>query len=243
MNNNSEAPLLPPELALELPDPLVVREQFLKEYMRHTGNGFAAEDPSAEELHDVSAWMNQHSALFLPALVRHRSVLIQTFFSSLSAKASGLAQFHCPLCSGKGDEGPVWTIPIRCPPISKQAAQARGKAAAFERAIASRLTNYGPWLGSTDSVCLLIVFVVHPTVKRKDIDNMAKAVVDSVKNILFGDDRQIDHLNLIRLKATEEEYIYINLRKSYINDHSDVLFRGAHHSWAGAEVLDLENFM
>jgi Holliday junction resolvase RusA-like endonuclease len=188
--------------------------------------------------------MNKHAATFLPALMRHRKVLIQSFFSSLSSKASSLAQFHCPLCSWKGDDGPVWTIPIRIPPISKQAAsQAKGKVAAFERAIASRLVDRGPWLGPADSVCLLLLFVVHPTAKHKDLDNMAKAIVDAVKSILFGDDRRIDHLNLIRLKAPSEEYVYVNLRKSRLNDHSNVLLCEMNHSWAGAEVLDLSTFM
>jgi Endodeoxyribonuclease RusA len=244
MNTDLEPPLLPSELKLESPDPLVVREQFLLEFVRHTGQQFANTEPSSAELRDVSAWLNKHADTFLPELTRHRRVLVQSFFSSLSSKASSLAQFHCPLCSGNGNDGPVWTIPIRIPPISKQAAsQAKGKVAAFERAIASRFTGGGPWLGPADSVCLLLVFVVHPTAKRKDLDNMAKAIVDAVKSILFGDDRQIDHLNLIRLKAPGEEYVYINLRKSRLNDHSNVLLREMHHSWAGAQVLDLSKFM
>ena len=78
---------------------------------------------------------------------------------------------------------------------------------------------------------------------QKDLDNMAKAIVDAVKNVLFGDDRRIDHLNIIRIKSPDEEFVYLNIRQTKLNEHNDVLVPRMLHSWAGAEVLNLEDFI
>jgi hypothetical protein len=72
---------------------------------------------------------------------------------------------------------------------------------------------------------------------------MAKALLDAIKNVLFGDDRKIDHLNIIRIKSPGEEFVYLNIRETRLNDHDDVLFPQMSHSWDGSEALNLEDFM
>jgi hypothetical protein len=77
----------------------------------------------------------------------------------------------------------------------------------------------------------------------RDLDNMAKLVMDSVKSILMGDDRDMDHLNFMRFTHEgEEEYIYVQISNSNINDHSDVMHAEMMHSWAGAKPLKIEEF-
>jgi hypothetical protein len=72
---------------------------------------------------------------------------------------------------------------------------------------------------------------------------MAKAILDAIKNVLFGDDRRIDHLNIIRIKSPDEEFVYLNIRETRLNEHDDVLFPQMLHSWAGAQPLNLEDFL
>jgi Holliday junction resolvase RusA-like endonuclease len=115
--------------------------------------------------------------------------------------------------------------------------------AAFERAIAHRFADHRTRFGLQDSICLTIVFVVKEKGAQKDLDNMAKAIVDATKTILFGDDRKIDHLNILRIKSPDEEYVCLNIRKTTINQRDDVLVRRMLHSWAGAAVLNIEDFM
>lgn len=85
--------------------------------------------------------------------------------------------------------------------------------------------------------------VVRAQGAQNELDNMAKAIVDVLKNVLFGDDRRIDHLNIIRMKSPEKEYVYLNIRQTQLNEHSDVLVPRMLHSWAEAEVLNLEDFV
>jgi Holliday junction resolvase RusA-like endonuclease len=244
MNTTDSPPTVPSALTDEHLDVCLVRTQLLQEYVRHTGRLLTAPEPTDTELEQVASWMNKNAETFSHLLLRRRSRLVPAFSATLSQKVSQLAQFHCPLCSHTPTGIPSSTIPIRIPPISKQsAAQARGKVKAFEAAIAHRFKGRAPHLPASARVCLLIVFVVSRKRRKRDLDNMAKAVVDALKNVLFGDDRGIDHLNLLRIESPDEEYVYVNVRESSLNDHSDVLLPRMHHSWGGAEVLDLAKFM
>jgi hypothetical protein len=67
--------------------------------------------------------------------------------------------------------------------------------------------------------------------------------MDSIKGIVMGDDRDVDHLNLMRLTHEgEEEYITFRISASNINNHDDVVQAKLRHSWAGAEPLKIEDF-
>jgi hypothetical protein len=74
---------------------------------------------------------------------------------------------------------------------------------------------------------------------------MSKALLDALKGeVLFGEDLDIEHLNLLKIKwVGEEDFIFVNIRKSGLSLHKNVLFKSMHHSWAGAEFLDLKDFM
>jgi hypothetical protein len=72
---------------------------------------------------------------------------------------------------------------------------------------------------------------------------MAKLLMDSIKGLVMGDDRNVDHLNLLRVTYEgDEEYVVFRISASNVNDHSDVVQPELRHSWAGAEPLRLEDF-
>jgi Holliday junction resolvase RusA-like endonuclease len=235
---------VPPELLADWPDLATVRSQILAAYSLQTGSQFST-PPTEEELESVVTWLNKNADTFLPHYFRRRQVQVPVFSPTLSSKISGLAQFHCPICDTKVGQFPVETIPIRISPVSKQAIGKKPKLrAAFERAIRHRFSGRAASFSPDQSICLLIVFVVSKKGAQKDLDNMAKAIIDATKSVLFGDDRQIDHLNIIRIKAPPgEEYIYLNLRQTTLNQHHDVLAPRLLHSWAGATPLELKVFL
>lgn len=235
---------IPTELQTEWPDQLKLRTQFLSLYEQCSGEKLSSPTPTAEEMEAVVKWLDQNTETFFSHYYRRRSSLVPAFSPSLTAKISALAQFNCPICATKDGLFPVHKIPIRITPVSKQAiSQTPKKRAAFERAIRHRFKDHKTPFPPDRAICLLIVFVVKTKGAQKDLDNMAKAIVDALKNVLFGDDRQIDHLNIIRIKSPDEEFVYLNIRQTQLNEHSDVLVPRMFHSWAGAEVLDLEDFI
>jgi len=244
MSLQSHMPFFPSELLAEWPEPNKLREQLLALYQQTTGRTLSSPTPTDSEMASVVEWLDQNTETFWPHYFRKRISAVPAFSPSLTAKVSALAQFHCPICATKEGLFPVHVILIRITPVSKQAiGQQPKKRAAFERAIRHRFAGHKTPFPSDRSVCLLIVFVVKAKGTQKDLDNMAKAIIDAVKNILFGDDRRIDHLNVIRIKSPDEEFVYLNIRQTQLNEHGDVLVPRMFHSWAGAEVLNLEDFI
>ncbi len=78
----------------------------------------------------------------------------------------------------------------------------------------------------------------------KDVDNMVKLLLDSLKNVIFGDDKDIVHLSIIKIRQPEnEEFITVRICESKLPSLDDVFDVQFHHSWDYTETLDLEKFM
>ncbi|HEY6204638.1 MAG TPA: RusA family crossover junction endodeoxyribonuclease [Chthoniobacterales bacterium] len=159
---------------------------------------------------------------------------------TLSDKLSWLSQQYCYICQ---PDGPIHVLPIRIKPESYQALDGLNKAA-FKRAVAERFANYDFNSFKNRPICLTLLFVCSRTRKVRDLDNMAKLLVDSLKDVLLGDDRFIDHLSMIRLThETEEEFVYVRISTSGLNDHSNVAAPIMRHSWAGMRQLRIEDYL
>jgi Holliday junction resolvase RusA-like endonuclease len=193
-------------------------------YERKTGQPWDAENGVI--------WLNKnytHLDLFTKTPRLEKSAHI-----TLSDKVSWLAQQPCHVCN---PDPPIRVIPLRIEPESGQSLTPKNKRA-FKAAIVKRLSD-GPHHGARyDRVCLTLLFVCSASRNVRDVDNVAKLVMDSIKGIIMGDDRDVDHLNSMRFTHEgEEEYIYVRVSNSNINNHSDVVHTEMMHSWAGAEPL------
>lgn len=182
-------------------------------------------------------WLRQnyeHLDLFIK-----KPILDATAHIDLSGKASWLSQAGCHICK---PNGPTSIIPLRIAPQSWQSLDSVDKSA-FKAAIAHRLANSSHIVRRDGRICLAILFVCSATRRIKDLDNMAKLLMDSIKGKVMGDDRDVDHLSLIRLNHEgDEEYVVFRICSSTINTHTDVADLSLRHSWAGAESLRIEDF-
>ena len=166
-------------------------------------------------------------------------VLDKTAHITLSDKASWLSQQRCHVCSS---DPPISVIPLRIQPESWQALASVDKAA-FKAAIADRLSRSPHLKPQQGRICLTFLFVCSAERRVRDLDNMAKLLMDAIKGIVMGDDREVDHLNLMRLRHEGgEEYVTVRIAPSNLNNHSDVVQAELRHSWAGAEPLKIEDF-
>lgn len=60
----------------------------------------------------------------------------------------------------------------------------------------------------------------------KDCDNLAKGLIDAFEGILYVNDSQVDHLDVLRVHRAGSETGYALIRCGVtprINDHSDVI--------------------
>ena len=167
-------------------------------------------------------------------------VLSASAHITLSDKASWLAQQHCRVCN---PSFPISIIPIRIRPESWQSIASVNKSA-FKKAIQHRLTSDHARSIQQGRICLTMLFVCSSRRKRRDLDNMAKLLMDSIKDVVMEDDTHVDHLNLMRLThEADEEFVSLRISGSKPNEHDNVVYPSLGHSWAGAELLNIEDFV
>ncbi len=56
------------------------------------------------------------------------------------------------------------------------------------------------------------LYVTPPDRRRRDLGNVEKCLVDSIKDILFGDDSEIDRLTLVRLPVRAPGSVLVRIR-------------------------------
>jgi Holliday junction resolvase RusA-like endonuclease len=166
-------------------------------------------------------------------------------YEDTAAKMSWLHQRPCLVCP-LGDEIPLHTFPVGVPPWSHQCAPEVGRA--LRRAIDASPTYrehfrnrvaHGP-------VCMRIVFVLGEGATMKDCDNMAKGLLDAFQGLLYVDDKQVEHLDLIKVHRSPGSpgYILIRRASTTINDHADVLVpRHGRLAWMSDEELSIGRFL
>jgi Holliday junction resolvase RusA-like endonuclease len=172
-------------------------------------------------------------------LVTRASRLEKSAHITLSDKVGWLSQQFCYVCN---PGFPISTFPIRIEPKSWQSLEGLDKRA-FKAAIAKRLSDRPHKVAPDEHVCLTFLFVCSASRNVRDLDNMAKLVMDSLKGIVMGDDRNVDHLNLMRFRHNgEEEFLYVQISNSNINDHRDVVYPEMRHVWGVGEPLKPGDF-
>lgn len=62
------------------------------------------------------------------------------------------------------------------------------------------------------------LYVTPPDRRRRDLGNVEKCLVDSIKDILFGDDSEIDRLTLVRLPARAPGSVLVRIRPAGVQE-------------------------
>ena len=237
------------ELKSEFPNIKTIRQLVIQAYNLENKTNICENNITSEEEEIIVIWLNRiqiENPLSSLLFYEKNQILFPFISSSLSHKISSLSQFHCPVCSRRNNSI-CRIITIRISAISKQSAASEPrKRKAFEKAIKYRLDSLQTKhkFPRGEKLCVHIVFILGRQNRDKDLDNMAKALLDGLKGILFGDDMDIDHLSLMKIKTTEDDdYVTVNIRGSALNQQNDVIFNSMHHVWGNKSLLDIKDFM
>ena len=228
------------ELTLECPNYDFIRTKIIDAYNTTTNSNLDVNLPKdSADLLKVVSWLgNLECSEIETGFILKLPKLRRIFSDCISSKINFLGQQYCNQCKL---DFPISTIPIRITPKSHQASKPKIKQA-FKQAIKSRLVNSHNYLDAR--VCISILVICGKKSQSGDLDNIAKLLLDSMKGVIFNDDEQIDHLNIMRINDnSNEDYIIIHVGKSHLNEHQDVLYAGTNHSWAGQEPINLENYL
>jgi hypothetical protein len=229
---------------------LTTREVFdavLAAYKADTGidldlNEITTEERQALRLYVVERnWTSEGSLFHNPNVLTHLPL-----FADMADKVGWLHQHACIVCPPVEDGPPPTYFPIGLPPWSHQSKGYIGPA--LKQAIEAN-DQYAARLmeRTTDMpLCVRVVFVLEDLATMKDCDNMAKGLLDAFQGLIYVNDTQIEHLDLIKTHHAEGSagYILLSHRPTRINDHTDVI-HPMHPiiGWMGSDTLDLTPFL
>ena len=222
-----------------------IKDEIYYLYRQETDVILDPENMSDEEAGDFVRWFNKkclENLNLFELKIERVEVKVPRLSTDIADKVNILSQYHCPICRDSGF--PILIIPIRISPQSKQAmAAVPKKRAAFELAVSEYIHRSKDKFAINDRFCLHIVFVLGCNSRDKDLDNMSKALLDALKGSLFGDDLNIDHLSLLKIRhGYEDDYIMVNIRRSNINSTDDLLAPYSHVVW-GRDKIDLDDYL
>lgn len=208
-----------------------LRKEIFKIYNISEGKQYDHSNSTISEDEDIAKWLNRNEIIFISNT--NKTYKKRTIFKNEIDKVQYISQFHCKICELDG----LRIFPIRINPLSRQT-----KTDIKNKFL--ELIKNSPYGGDNkfkkdDRLCIKIVFVLRDG-RDKDLDNMAKITLDGIKELIGVDDKNIDHLNLIKIKTKYiEDHITISICKSTINDDKDILLKGENLGWAGLKKLSI----
>jgi Holliday junction resolvase RusA-like endonuclease len=159
-------------------------------------------------------------------------------FADVASKATWLQQAPCPTCQlmdpGSGPAVTSFPIPVR--PFSKQVDEIRKQLTEKVRAefvrTAGRREPIEAWEGI--SICATVVAIQARPAKVIDVDNTAKAIIDTMGGLVFPNDKQVIHISTYRLQsAVDPGYYLITLRPAHPPKENVIDHNNANVTFAG----------
>jgi len=233
----------------EHPDVPWLRRWMLDNYAAQNGAQIRVEDATPSQLTNLAHWLAFQEVNDGTGTLRRRwRRLDHVLYSDYSAKVSAISQRHCFICSGGrpiDDLFPRGRYTVRITPISRQASKSKpGMFKAFQAAFEKRFSARPVDIGKTGRVCIALTFVLSAKKRDKDVDNMSKAILDAFSRAVGFDDKFVHHLDVMKLIfPITEEYVYIRVAPSALNEHGDVIAPVFHQSWAGMQKIDMADYL
>jgi Holliday junction resolvase RusA-like endonuclease len=224
------------------PDLEAIREAVIHAYIAATGL-------TNPDLRAVSQWfMNvcqAYDGRVTGGISVQRSILRRVMSSNISWKANHLMTRPCRQCD-MYSQVPFMAFFLNIPPQSRQASDTDQRHA-FDEAIAADLKskNFDFSDFNTAYLCVAVTFVVANGRPRSDVDNLAKNLLDGLEDFAYKNDRQIDHLDLLRLRSrSAEEFISVRLACTDIDNVRDVISPTFPVEWvSGLSMTDPSSYL
>jgi len=159
------------------------------------------------------------------------------FFADLSRKISWFQQRSCAVCPEEPPDAPWFDSPLRIKPESRQLVTGAYLQDLRERLLAAAGDRY---LALYDrDLCIAMTFVLSASrSKRLDVDNLAKVMCDGLRGTVYNDDAQIQHLDVMKVRMTEdaEEWVHLRVRPTAVASHLDVFDLKTHHKFGVMKI-------
>jgi Holliday junction resolvase RusA-like endonuclease len=202
----------------ERPDFARIKEMIAEAHRNETGQADATE-------HDLSSWL-RIALRGTPGLRKGISATKtpprDIIHPDLAAKFDALMLRPCLLCMPYQKVHYI-SFRLRTEAVSLQAK----RKTAFKLAVKDYLVEVNHDFSDfyNERLCIAVLFVMRRKSQTTDVDNMAKPLLDALEGFAYADDRQVDHLDTIRLNSgcDDEAFIGIRIAVTGIAENADVL--------------------
>jgi Holliday junction resolvase RusA-like endonuclease len=222
------------------PDFIRIKELITGAYLAETGAGNATDKA-------VSSWLFK-ALRSNPNLRRGVSTdntpARQIILPSLAVKFDYLIQRPCFTCLPYQRVQYIRFI-LHTDPVSRQA----DRQMAFKKAVQAYLfrVNHDFTDFYNERLCVAVLFAMRASVKRTDVDNMAKTLLDAMQGYAYANDGQVDHLDVIRLDTgSDDAFIGIRVAVTGIAGNLEVIWPEFDVRWVGRlgiEPIDITPFL
>lgn len=221
-----------------LPNFALIEQLVEQAYTAETGQ--AASDAA------VASWLRSaiRNNPNFHGLLTERNNPRHVMFPDLASKFTYLMQRPCQICLPYQKVDFIRFM-LRTPPVSRQV----GRSGAFKSAVQDYLGRVQH--DFTDffeaRLCVAITFAMSAGGQSPDMDNLAKILLDSLQGYSFRNDRQIDHLDLLRgATGGTESFIGVRIAVTDITSNSDAMRSEFDVRWIptlGVGPIDLTPYM
>lgn len=225
----------------ELPDLARIKEMIAEAYRSEAGKG----DPTE---HELSSWLLtvlSRTPGFSKGISTDRTPSRQIILPNLAVKFDYILRRPCFLCLPYQKTNYIsFSLPTE--PVSRQAE----RHTAFKDAVKDYLGRASHDFTDfyDERLCVAVLFAMRRNAPMTDVDNMAKTVLDALQTYAYADDKQIDHLDIIRLNSGSDDETFIGLRIAVtgIAKDEDVIwpvFDVTHIRTRGVGPIDLAPYL
>jgi Holliday junction resolvase RusA-like endonuclease len=231
--------------ALAPPDPELetVRAAVISAYNNESGTTIdPAGPPSLEDGERLGRWLREISATRVHDLYGRLPRLPGLIFDGLEDKYWRLLQAPCNVCGvRRGFPGQLFVL--RIAPRSYQYEKPAIRAA-FRDAVADAISQRDLTHLGTQDVCLRLAYALAAARTTIDIDNITKLMLDALKGQLFNDDRQVVHLDVLKLHTgPESELVGVYMWPTRVADHSLDTLRHTFEVVWDSEPIMVEDYL
>ena len=224
------------------PDLEAIRQTVIQAYEAATGT----RDPDPRT---VSTWFaevcNAYDSRVRGGISVERPILRRVMSSNITRKVEHVMLRQCRLCDMYSQVDYIAFF-LRVPPSSHQASDTAIRRA-FKRAITADLErkNFDFSEFAQQRLCVAVTFVVANGRRRADVDNLAKNLLDALQSFAYDNDRQIDHLDLVRLRSrSTEEFMTVRMACTDIDGVRDVISPTFPVEWVtSASMTDVSAYL
>lgn len=220
-------------LGAKRPDFELVKDLVRRAYEAETGR-------RGVDVNEIVTWL-RNAATYNPrfeGLQVNREIIRWIMYPTIAEKFWSLWQRKCELCNLYADF-PFIMFMLHTKPVSRQVPLQSAFKAAIKDYLRRAQHDFTDYFDA--KLCVAITFVLPGHGNLSDADNLAKPLLDALEGYAYRNDRQIEHLDLLRFRSGKADaFIMIRIAGTAIAENLNVMDTEFNVLWVGSDVGEID---